>query len=251
MAASRVPSGPVTLAYDVRAVVLTYRSRRGEANAAATRALDVVTLEIGRGDCAVIVGRSGSGKSSLLNVLGGLEKPESGTIVCSPAAEEQFPLHRLPEDDCARFRARYVGFVYQAFHLLPALKAWENVAVPLVFTRVPLADRRDRAHALLHELGLSDMAERFPYELSGGEQQRIALARALTNNPAILLADEPTGNLDSKSAGTVIDMIREVHQSKKVTMVIVTHDTAVAHALSTRTIEMNDGGITGYSRGPR
>lgn len=251
MAAKRVPAGPVTLAYDVQSVELSYHSRRGERSSRATRALAGVSLRVERGDSVTIIGRSGSGKSSLLNLLGGLERPESGTVTCAPDETQSADFHAMSEDDRARFRASYIGFVYQAFHLLPALTAWENVAVPLMFKRVPLRRRRDIAFDLLDELSLPRLAERHPYELSGGEQQRVAIARALANDPKVLLADEPTGNLDSNSAREVLDLLAHVHTTRKVTAIVVTHDPTVAQALAARTIEIADGMIVTRAAGER
>lgn len=247
MAAARSSAGPLRPSdvYATDRVSMEYTSRRG---GTITGAVRNVTLRIESGEMVAITGRSGSGKSSLLQLLAGLDTPTGGAIHFRPQPEEEiFALHSLSENQRARLRGKHVGFVFQAFHLLPALTAWENVAIPLMFSGVPLARRREEAHSLLDLLGMRALTERYPYELSGGEQQRIAIARALANQPSVLLADEPTGNLDSASANAVIELINAAYQERGITTVLVTHDLNIAYKLGARTVEMHDGAIVNDS----
>ncbi len=247
MAAARSSAGALrdSDVYSAERVSMEYTSRRG---ITVTSAVRNVTLRIEAGEMVAITGRSGSGKSSLLQLLGGLDTPTGGAIHFRPREDAPvFALHGLSENARARLRGKHVGFVFQAFHLLPALTAWENVAIPLMFAGVPLARRREDAHSLLDLLGMRSLAERYPYELSGGQQQRIAVARALANSPSVLLADEPTGNLDSASANSVIELIRSAYQERNLTTVLVTHDPEIAYKLGARMIEMHDGAIVNDS----
>jgi putative ABC transport system ATP-binding protein len=180
-----------------------------------------IDLNIGRGEAVGLLGPSGSGKSTLLMVVAGLERADSGIVAV--AGEE---LNGLDEDALARFRARNIGIVFQSFHLIPTMTAIENVAVPLEFMGV--RDARSRAAREIAAVGLGDRADHYPAELSGGEQQRVALARALAPEPAILLADEPTGNLDEATGRHVIDLIFEQHGQRGTTLILVTHDAALA-----------------------
>ena len=245
MATARVSPRALTgnpIVYSIERASMNYTSRGGTV----TGAVRNVSLRVACGEMLAITGRSGSGKSSLLQLMAGLDKPTSGEIHFHPSGneeEEAFALHSMSEDARARFRGAHVGFVFQAFHLLPSLTAWENVAIPLLFAGVPLARRREEAHTLLDLLGMRVFAERYPYELSGGQQQRIAVARALANKPSVLLADEPTGNLDSASADSVIEMILAAHRERGITTVLVTHDPEVAKKLGARTVAMHDGAI--------
>ena len=205
------------------------------------RVLDRVDLHVKPESFVAVVGPSGSGKTTLLGLLAGLDEPTEGTVTV--AGEN---LQTLTEDGRARFRANNVGFVFQTFHLLPTLTALENVMVPL-----ELRDRashengrliRDRATALLERVGLGDRAGHYPSQLSGGEQQRVALARAFANEPRILFADEPTGNLDRKTGQRVVDLMEEINQELKTTLVLVTHDLDLA-VRAQRTISLEDGRI--------
>jgi putative ABC transport system ATP-binding protein len=180
-----------------------------------------IDLNIGRGEAVGLLGPSGSGKSTLFMVIAGLERADSGIVAV--AGED---LNRLDEDSLARFRARNIGIVFQSFHLIPTMTAIENVAVPLEF--MGLRDAHQRATREIAAVGLSDRADHYPAELSGGEQQRVALARALAPEPAILLADEPTGNLDEATGGHVIDLIFEQHARRGTTLILVTHDAVLA-----------------------
>jgi ABC-type lipoprotein export system ATPase subunit len=200
---------------------------------AARRVLDGAALEVSGGELVAVVGRSGSGKSTLLHLLGGLDKVEAGTI---ELAGER--VDGRSERDLARLRARRVGFVFQFFHLVPELSGEENVALA---ARLPDAapGALERGHELIERLGLGDAAGRMPHELSGGEQQRIALARALVNDPAVVLADEPTGNLDPEAAAIVLDVLREIAAEGRA-VVLVTHEEAATDA-ATRVLHLKDG----------
>jgi ABC-type lipoprotein export system ATPase subunit len=200
-----------------------------------TRALDGVNVEIGEGEFVAIVGASGCGKSSLLNLIGALDTPTAG--------ERYFRNHPYSTMlDQADFRRRHIGFVFQSFHLIPTLGVLDNVLVPTIGTPGPANVHRARALALLERLGLTDRLQHFPATLSGGERQRAAIARALINNPDLLLADEPTGSLDSANAAQVLDLISDIRRERGLTVVMVTHDAGVsAHA--DRLVPMRDGKV--------
>jgi ABC-type lipoprotein export system ATPase subunit len=204
---------------------------------AARRVLDGAALEVQAGEVVAVVGRSGAGKSTLLHLLGGLDRAEAGII---ELAGER--VDGRSERELARLRARRVGFVFQFFHLIPELSGAENVALA---ARLPDAapGARERGRALLERLGLADVADRMSHELSGGEQQRIALARALVNDPAVVLADEPTGNLDPAAARVVLDVLRQVAAEGRA-VVLVTHEDA-ATAAATRVLQLRDGVLGG------
>jgi putative ABC transport system ATP-binding protein len=192
-------------------------------------------LIVPAGRVVTIVGASGSGKSTLLGLIAGLDAPSSGNIFI-----DGVDITTLSEDALARLRGSKIGFVFQSFHLLPSLTALENVLVPIEIAGG--ADPLRRARALLAEVGLSDRGHHYPSQLSGGEQQRVAIARALANDPAILLADEPTGNLDSTTGKQVIDLLLEIHTSRRTTLVVVTHDPEIA-AIADTTVSLRDGRI--------
>jgi putative ABC transport system ATP-binding protein len=199
-------------------------------------------LVIPGGRVVAITGPSGSGKSTLLGLIAGLDAPSTGRIVI-----DDLDITALSEDELARMRGTRVGFVFQFFHLLPSLTAFENVLVP-----IEIAGGKDgprRANALLAEVGLSERRHHYPSQLSGGEQQRVAIARALANDPPILLADEPTGNLDSTTGRQVIDLLLDLHQSRKTTLILVTHDPEVG-AIADVTIALRDGRIVRTSGRP-
>ena len=200
-------------------------------------ALRGVDLKIKRGEFAVIMGPSGSGKSTLLNLLGGLQKPTGGKVFINGV-----DLSTLNENQLAIFRRKNVGFVFQAYNLIPTLTAIENVELPMIFYNIPTNERKKRAEALLASLGLGDRLHHRPSELSGGEQQRVSIARALANNPEIILADEPTGNLDTKTGGKIMEEMVKVNREFGKTIVMVTHDPEVAH-LGDRIIHIRDGKI--------
>jgi putative ABC transport system ATP-binding protein len=203
--------------------------------AARVHILKDIDLHIGRGEAVGLVGPSGSGKSTLLAVMAGLERADNGTVVV--AGQD---LGRLNEDELARFRGRNVGIVFQAFHLIPTMTALENVAVPLELAGH--ADAFARAARELAAVGLSERLAHYPAELSGGEQQRVALARALAPNPVILVADEPTGNLDEATGREIIALLFAGHAERNTTLVLVTHDTALA-ARCHRVIRLRSGRV--------
>jgi len=201
-----------------------------------------VGLHIAKGEAVALLGPSGSGKSTLLMVMTGLERPDSGSVIV--AGED---LRKLDEDGLARFRCSHVGIVFQAFHLIPTMTALENVAVPL-----ELAGRRDalkRAGMELAAVRLGARLNHYPAELSGGEQQRVALARALAADPAIVVADEPTGNLDEATGREIIDLLFRLHRERGTTLVLVTHDTELA-AQCDRVLHMHSGQIADRIHAP-
>jgi putative ABC transport system ATP-binding protein len=203
--------------------------------AARVHILRDINLHIGRGEAVGLLGPSGSGKSTLLMVMTGLERPDAGSVRVD--GEE---LQRLGEDALARFRGKNVGIVFQAFHLIPTMTALENVAVPLELAGI--ADALGRAAAELEAVGLAERMHHYPAELSGGEQQRVALARALAPNPAILVADEPTGNLDETTGRDIVELLFRGHSERGTTLVLVTHDNALA-ARCDRVIRLRSGQI--------
>jgi len=206
------------------------------------RSLEVlrgVELEVARGEFLALRGASGAGKSTLLHLIGGLDLPNAGEILFAGQNLVTFSERKLTE-----FRNRRVGFIFQAYHLLPELDALENVCLPARMARVPSTQAAARGRELLACVGLKDRLEHKPSELSGGEQQRVAIARALINEPELILADEPTGNLDSKTGGEIIELLKNLRGEKNTTLVIATHDAKVA-ANAERVIELVDGRIAG------
>ena len=202
------------------------------------RTLDVlqgVDLTVIRGEFLALRGASGAGKSTLLHLLGGLDRPDAGEV-----RFEGQNLGELSSSELPTFRNRYVGFVFQAYHLLPELDALENVVLPARMARQPLDAALERARDLLRRVGLGDRMEHLPAELSGGEQQRVSLARCLINRPQLILADEPTGNLDSRTGEEVMDVLLRLREEHGTTLVIATHDGRVAGRAG-RVIEMADG----------
>jgi ABC-type lipoprotein export system ATPase subunit len=197
------------------------------------QALRGISFAVDRGEFVGIVGPSGSGKSTLLQIIGGLDRPTSGEILVGGDSLNKHP-------NLAGFRSRCVGFVFQSFHLLPTLSALENVQIPMFEMDWPARERRIRAQDLLNRVGLSDRLHQLPGKLSGGERQRVAIARSLANDPALLLADEPTGNLDSETAGVIIDLLKTIHQERGMTCLVVTHDAAVA-SMTARQVRLLDG----------
>jgi putative ABC transport system ATP-binding protein len=200
-------------------------------------ALRGVSMEMKEGEFVSIVGTSGSGKSTLLNLVGGLMKPSKGDVYVK--GED---LARMNENQLALFRRKYIGFVFQSFNLVNTLTAVENVELPLIFSNVSVSERHNRVTTLLTELGLEDRLHHKPTELSGGQQQRVSIARAIINNPEIILADEPTGNLDSKTSQEIMEVLYNLNR-KGQTFLVVTHDMDVAH-YGNRIIYLTDGRIT-------
>jgi putative ABC transport system ATP-binding protein len=194
-----------------------------------------IDLQIGRGEAVGLIGPSGSGKSTLLMVLAGLERPDTGNVLV-----EGENLTELDEDALARFRGARIGIVFQSFHLIPTMNALENVAMPLELQGA--SDAFERAREELAGVGLADRLAHYPAQLSGGEQQRVALARAIVGNPAILVADEPTGNLDDATGNAIIDLIFHLKRARGTTLVLVTHDAALA-ARCDRVVRMRSGRI--------
>jgi putative ABC transport system ATP-binding protein len=202
-------------------------------------ALRGVDLSIHRGEFVAIMGPSGSGKSTLMNVIGCLDPPDTGIYHLNDA-----DVTALGGDALARVRNRTVGFVFQSFNLLPRTSALENVETPLIYAGVEKRERRQRARALLKKLGLADRLYHLPSQLSGGQQQRVAIARALVNSPAILLADEPTGNLDTASGEEVMDILEGLNRHEGATVIVITHEHEVA-ARAQRVLTLRDGMLDG------
>jgi putative ABC transport system ATP-binding protein len=199
---------------EVRDVSRVYRRGADEVHA-----LEHVSLRIERGRFAALMGPSGSGKSTLLNILAGLDRPTSGIVEVAGQR-----LGDLSEDELAAFRARHVGFVFQFFNLIPVLNARANVELPLLLTKLGKADRRTRAETALRVVGLAERADHKPGEMSGGEQQRVAIARAIVTDPEIVVADEPTGDLDAKNAVEILSLLRDLAREFGKTVAMVTHD---------------------------
>jgi ABC-type lipoprotein export system ATPase subunit len=207
-----------------------------------SRSLEVlrgIDLSVSRGDFLVLQGASGSGKSTLLQLMGGLDKPTAGQVIFNGK-----DLATLSDSQLSRSRNLRIGFVFQSYNLLPELTALENVCLPSDMARLPSKPTRALATELLTQVGLKDRINHRPTELSGGEQQRVAIARALINQPELLLADEPTGNLDSKTGNEIIEILKGLHQTKQMTLIIATHDQRVALAAPSK-IELIDGKING------
>ncbi|MDB4899529.1 MAG: transporter ATP-binding protein [Gemmatimonadetes bacterium] len=222
-----LPTAPLIVLHDV--------GKSYPAPAGPFHALSGVTLDVARGELVALVGPSGSGKSTLLSLLSGIDRPTSGTITVGGTA-----VHAIAEREMASWRGRAVGIVFQFFQLLPTLTAVENVMLPMDFCdRWPPNERRPRAESLLEQLGVIDQADKLPSKLSGGQQQRVAIARALANAPTVLLADEPTGNLDSRNADAIMQLFAALARDGQ-TVVTATHDPAV-HRVATRTVGLADG----------
>jgi putative ABC transport system ATP-binding protein len=199
-------------------------------------ALDGVDLEIAPNTFSVIMGPSGSGKSTLLYLVGGLDRPTGGRLEVDGAA-----LETMDENQLAEYRRRKVGFIFQSFNLVSSMTALDNVVFPMRFARIPLGQRRQRGQELLQRVGLGDRVHHRPTELSGGQQQRVAIARSLVNNPQLVLADEPTGNLDTASGASIMHLLSELHQSGR-TVLVVTHDPRMRR-YATHMIYLLDGKI--------
>jgi ABC-type lipoprotein export system ATPase subunit len=231
--------GPATTIHTSTAVPLPYifeatgiAKRYDDGQVQALRGVDFCVAE---GEFLAITGPSGCGKTTLLQMLGALDRPTQGTLLYRG---NSIPIDRLSSS----YRALEIGFIFQAFHLLPTFTAVENVQIPMFESALPTSERRDRAVSLLRSVGLEHRLDHFPAKLSGGERQRVAIARSLANGPLVLLADEPTGNLDSENARLILDLIVRLHREQKMTLVLVTHDMSIA-ARASRTIQMKDGRI--------
>jgi len=199
------------------------------------KALRGVNFRIGTGEFVAIIGPSGCGKTTLLQMLGALDRPSSGSLLYRGKS--------LADDhDPAAYRAREIGFIFQAFHLLPTFTAVENVQMPMFESDRPIGKRRERAVELLTAVSLEQRLDHFPAKLSGGERQRVAIARSLANGPSVLLADEPTGNLDSQNAQNILELLVRLHREWNMTLVLVTHDMTIARRAS-RALQMRDGQI--------
>ncbi|PKO22039.1 MAG: macrolide ABC transporter ATP-binding protein [Chloroflexi bacterium HGW-Chloroflexi-1] len=214
----------------VRDLRKTYQMGRSQVHALAG-----ITLDVPEGAFIAVMGPSGSGKSTLLNLIGGLDRPTSG---CLHVAGRE--IGELDENALAAYRQRLCGFIFQTFNLVGTMTALQNVEFPMVFARTPRAERHRRARYLLTAVGLGDRLDHRPTELSGGEQQRVAVARALVNTPRVLLADEPTGNLDSHTGAEIMDLLTRVQREGNLTVLVVTHDATVA-AYAHQVIRMRDG----------
>jgi putative ABC transport system ATP-binding protein len=229
--------GTVGSAIQISDVVKTYPLSAGE-----VLAIDHLSLDIAQGEFVAIVGRSGSGKTTLLNLLAGIDRPTSGTVYAAGA-----DLGSLSESGLAAWRGQNVGLVFQFFQLLPTLTVVENVMLPMDFAKtIPVGQRRDRAQQLLDQVGVGDQADKLPATLSGGQQQRAAIARALANDPPLLLADEPTGNLDSATADAVLALFAGLNTEGR-TIVVVTHERDIRSIVG-REVTLQDGRIVDDER---
>ena len=217
----------------IRAEQLSRHYRMGEN---VIRAVDGVSLEVDSGEFVALLGSSGSGKSSVLNLIAGLDRPTSGSVIV-----QDRDLAKLSREDLSRYRLHTVGMVFQSFNLIASMTLAENVELPMRFAEVERGERDSLVHEALARVGLQDRMNHRPSELSGGEQQRAALARALINRPQLLLADEPTGNLDSRTGTEIMNMVREFNQQLGMTVVMVTHERALAERYAQRLVFLADG----------
>ncbi|HSX43265.1 MAG TPA: ABC transporter ATP-binding protein [Candidatus Saccharimonadales bacterium] len=217
-------------------ITVTNLVKKFSSGDAVVTATDDVSFTVPDGQFASIVGRSGSGKSTLLSLLGALDKPTSGSIMVGKRDVTKMGDHEL-----IRYRGRSIGFVFQNYNLIPSLTALENVMLPMEFAKVSKSERIERAEELLHEVGLEDdQMHRKPGRLSGGQQQRVAIARALANKPKLILADEPTGNLDSTTGKMIFDLLHELSRKENTTIIVVTHDLEIA-GKTDKTFRLDDG----------
>jgi putative ABC transport system ATP-binding protein len=209
----------------------------GSEESAAVQVLDDVSLEVASGDFAVLMGASGSGKSTLLNLIGAVDKPTAGRMFL-----DEVETSVLDEAHLTMLRRKSIGYIFQFFNLIPTLNVFENVAFPLSLANAPRGEVKSRVADALAEVGLANRATHFPSELSGGEMQRVAIARAVIHRPPLILADEPTGNLDSKNGEMILDLIRGIHQSRRPTIVMATHSERAA-AYGDYVVEVADGKV--------
>jgi putative ABC transport system ATP-binding protein len=217
---------------EIRDVTKTYKRGRQQVDV-----LRGVSLRINKGEFVAITGASGSGKSTLLQLIGGLDKPTSGDVVI-----DQININKLGDGKLSMFRNKTIGFVFQFFYLQPFLKLAKNIELPAMFAHRKRKERRDEVQSLLTQVSLTERADHYPKELSGGQMQRAAIARALLNNPKILLADEPTGNLDSNNSKEIVDLFHQIRDERGTTVIIVTHNPEIA-AGADREIKLTDGAI--------
>jgi len=230
--ADQIPAGAAANAPTIRLEGVYKTYDLGEVQVHALRG---VSLEIDRGEFVAVMGASGSGKSTLMNILGCLDKPTKGSYWLDGA-----DVSGMTKKELARTRNKKIGFVFQQFNLLARTSALENVELPTIYAGIPIVERETRAKGALERVGLGDRAEHYPSQLSGGQQQRVAIARALVNAPSILLADEPTGNLDSRTSVEIMDILQRLNGEQGLTVVIVTHEADIAQ-YAKRTLEFRDG----------
>ena len=220
--------------------LLEVREVRRSYGSPPVNACDGVSLSVSRGEFVAIVGPSGSGKSTLLNLIGTLDRPDSGSVMI-----DGMDVSSLNDDELSGVRASLIGFVFQQFHLSPGVSALDNVADGLLYRGIPRAQRREKAREALEKVGLGHRIEHRPHQMSGGERQRVAIARALVGEPALLLADEPTGNLDSRSGDAIVSLLRELNDAGT-TIIVITHDNDLAASLP-RQIMIRDGRVVSDS----
>lgn len=228
---------------DPQAVRLTDVKRHYQMGRSTIQAVDGVSLSIPRGEFAALLGQSGSGKSTLMNLIAGLDRPTSGSI-----AVEGKDLAKMTSEELAQYRRLTVGMVFQSFNLVPTMTLFENVELPMRFAEVERTARKQIVQQALAHVRLDGRADHRPSELSGGEQQRAAIARALVNKPKLLLADEPTGNLDSKTGHEIMDLIRDLNRSMGTTIIMVTHERPLAEQYASRLIFLGDGKLLSETR---
>jgi putative ABC transport system ATP-binding protein len=221
-------------------IVANSLSRHFGAGAAQVTAVDDLSLEIPKGQKAAILGRSGSGKSTLLNLIAGLDTPSSGTIMVN----DREPA-KLDSEGKAKFRLNEIGVVFQSFQLIPQRTAFQNIELPLILAGMPVLKRRKKVRELLTRVGLEKRAHHKPRQLSGGEQQRVSIARAMVNDPPVILADEPTGNLDTANASEVMKLMLEMVEAQGATLCLITHDESLADDIADRVITLRDGKLVG------
>lgn len=233
------PNGPHIIVDDISDVLISVHSlvKEYKVGRQKVRALSEASLDIRKGEFVAVVGASGSGKSTLLQLIGGLDKPTSGTVTIGDVR-----LYKMNDRKLSRFRNQTIGFVFQFFYLQPFLKLARNIEIAAMPNRMKRSERKQRIAVLAEQVGLSDRLEHLPRELSGGQIQRAAIARALINRPSILLADEPTGNLDSQNSQEIITLFRRIRDEFGTTVIIATHDQEIA-AQADRIVTMKDGGI--------
>jgi putative ABC transport system ATP-binding protein len=222
---------------------ISYLSKSYKNNAGILPVLHDISLHIGRGELCAITGTSGSGKTTLMNLIGLLDQPDCGTIAIDGRS-----VGSVGEGKTAELRNALIGFVFQSFHLMPRLSALDNVALPLLYRGICKRDRRHAAAEALSLVGLTHRADHFPEQLSGGQRQRVAIARALVGNPALMLADEPTGNLDSQTSDDIMNLFLDLNRRHSMTIILVTHDPTIA-ARCPRRIVVRDGQILDDNRG--